>query len=101
MPVSWPSSSKMLRTSQLVVVFPALPVTPTTASFLDGLQAQIWLWICSSSKSVSYHQDVLALPVTPTSAIFLDGCVWVMVARADRPRWKHAASNIRQPSRHH
>jgi hypothetical protein len=39
MPVSWPSSSKMLRTSQLVVVFPALPVTPTTASFLDGLRA--------------------------------------------------------------
>ena len=38
MPVSWPSSSKMLRTSQLVVVFPALPVTPTTASFLDGLR---------------------------------------------------------------
>jgi hypothetical protein len=37
MPVSWPSSSKMLRTSQLVVVLPALPVTPTTASFSDGL----------------------------------------------------------------
>lgn len=38
MPVSWPSSSKMLRTSQLVVVLPALPVTPTTANFSEGLQ---------------------------------------------------------------
>lgn len=38
MPVSWPSSSKMPRTSQEVVVFPALPVMPTTASFSEGLQ---------------------------------------------------------------
>ena len=56
MPVSWPSSSKMLRTSQLVVVFPALPVTPTTASFFDGLQ-------CSHGRrSASQRQDESALP---------------------------------------